>query len=110
MSSDNVGIEQARKTLGDLVTQVQQTGTAITLTRNGKPAVRIAPLEAAMTETAYLISAVTGDIVPGAELADPDGDIPEGLLSVFDPDELAKYLTKEELPEAADDVNEEERA
>ncbi|MEU0488130.1 fumarate reductase/succinate dehydrogenase flavoprotein subunit [Nocardiopsis sp. NPDC006139] len=40
----------------------------------------------------------------------PVPDIPGDLLSVFDPDELAKYLTKEELPEAAGGVDGEERA
>lgn len=40
MSSKEVGIEQARKTLGDLVTAVQQ-GADVILTRNGKPAARI---------------------------------------------------------------------
>lgn len=41
MSSKEVGIEEARKRLGDLVTAAQQ-GTDIVLTRNGKPAARIA--------------------------------------------------------------------
>ncbi|MBM0257036.1 type II toxin-antitoxin system Phd/YefM family antitoxin [Micromonospora sp. 4G55] len=40
MSSKEVGIEEARKRLGDLVTAAQQ-GTDIILTRNGKPAARI---------------------------------------------------------------------
>jgi prevent-host-death family protein len=42
MSSENIGIEEARKRLGDLVTAVQQ-GADIVLTRNGKPAARIVP-------------------------------------------------------------------
>lgn len=41
MSSKEVGIEEARKRLGDLVTAAQQ-GTDIILTRNGKPAARLA--------------------------------------------------------------------
>ncbi len=40
MSSKYVGIEDARKQLGPLVTAVQQ-GTDVVLTRNGKPAARI---------------------------------------------------------------------
>ncbi|MDE3721191.1 fumarate reductase/succinate dehydrogenase flavoprotein subunit [Nocardiopsis sp. N85] len=40
----------------------------------------------------------------------PVPDIPPELLALFDPDELAKYLTKEELPETAADADEEERA
>jgi prevent-host-death family protein len=40
IGSEYIGIETARKTLGDLVTAVQQ-GTDVVLTRNGKPAARI---------------------------------------------------------------------
>jgi prevent-host-death family protein len=40
MSSENIGIEDARKRLGDLVTAAQQ-GTDIVLTRNGRPVARI---------------------------------------------------------------------
>lgn len=40
MSSKVVGIEDARKRLGDLITAVQQ-GTDIIVTRNGKPAARL---------------------------------------------------------------------
>ncbi|MBQ1163303.1 type II toxin-antitoxin system prevent-host-death family antitoxin, partial [Streptomyces sp. A73] len=36
MSSTKVGIEEARKTLGDLANEVRYTGTTITLTRHGK--------------------------------------------------------------------------
>jgi prevent-host-death family protein len=53
MSSQHVGIETARKTLGDLVTAAQQ-GADIVLTRNGKPAARlIAYREPAMTIEIY---------------------------------------------------------
>lgn len=44
MNGKNVGIEEARKTLGDLVTAAQQ-GDDIVITRNGKPAARIVPIE-----------------------------------------------------------------
>lgn len=40
MSSKEVGIEEARKRLGDLVTAAQQ-GADIIITRNGKPTARI---------------------------------------------------------------------
>lgn len=40
MNRKNIGIEDARKSLGGLVTAAQQ-GTDIILTRNGKPAARI---------------------------------------------------------------------
>lgn len=56
MSSQHVGIETARKTLGDLVTAAQQ-GADIVLTRNGKPAARlIAYREPAMTDVRILTS------------------------------------------------------
>lgn len=42
MSSQEIGIEEARKRLGDLVTAARQ-GADIILTRNGKPAARIIP-------------------------------------------------------------------
>lgn len=44
MTRTHVGIEQARKTLGDLVTAVQQ-GADIVITRNGKPVVRLAKFQ-----------------------------------------------------------------
>lgn len=51
MSSKDVGIEEARKRLGDLITAAQQ-GTEIVITRNGKPAARIVAIkEPAMTTT-----------------------------------------------------------
>lgn len=37
MSSRQVGIEEARKTLGDLVNEVRYTGRGVTLTRSGTP-------------------------------------------------------------------------
>ncbi|MGW1015561.1 type II toxin-antitoxin system prevent-host-death family antitoxin [Streptomyces niveus] len=51
MSSKEVGIEDARKTLGDLANEVRYTGTSVILTRNGKQVARIAPLEPAMAIT-----------------------------------------------------------
>ncbi|MDA8371437.1 MAG: type II toxin-antitoxin system Phd/YefM family antitoxin [Nocardiopsaceae bacterium] len=44
-AAETVGIEQARKVLGELVNQVRYTGRPIVLTRNGRPAARLAPLE-----------------------------------------------------------------
>ena len=61
--SKEVGIEQARKTLGDLANEVRFTGNDIVLTRNGKPVARIAPLEEAMTV--------------GTRVTVPDYSIPE---------------------------------
>lgn len=48
MSGKQVGIEEARKTLGDLVNEVRYTGADVTLTRNGKPVARITSLEDTM--------------------------------------------------------------
>lgn len=52
MSSKAIGIEQARKILGDLGLEVQRTGRPITLTRGNSrtPIARIAPLEDTMAE------------------------------------------------------------
>ncbi|MGK3105336.1 type II toxin-antitoxin system Phd/YefM family antitoxin [Streptomyces sp. WAC05858] len=63
--SKEVGIEQARKTLGDLVNEVRYSGADITLTRNGKPVARIAPLESAMA------------IAVGTRVTVPDYSVPE---------------------------------
>lgn len=55
MSSKVIGIEEARKQLGDLVTAVQQ-GADITITRNGKPAARLVryqPEDTMTTITSY---------------------------------------------------------
>src|ERR1043165_6010017 len=46
-----IGIEEARKTLGDLVTRVQYTRELITITRNGKPAAVLAPIQEPTMET-----------------------------------------------------------
>ena len=59
MTSEYIGIEEARKTLGDLVTAVQQ-GADIVLTRNGKPAARI---------VVYKEPALTKITVPDVERA-----------------------------------------
>jgi prevent-host-death family protein len=45
MSSDEVGIEDARKRLGDYVNAALIGGTTTVITRNGRPVARIAPLE-----------------------------------------------------------------
>ena len=59
MTSSEIGIEDARKRLGDLVTAVQQ-GADIVLTRNGKPAARIVRYqqEETMITVAELAAAV----------------------------------------------------
>ncbi|MFD4595689.1 type II toxin-antitoxin system Phd/YefM family antitoxin [Streptomyces rubiginosohelvolus] len=48
MTNRMVGIEEARKTLGDLANEVRYTGNTITLTRNGKPIAQLTPMEAVM--------------------------------------------------------------
>lgn len=61
MSSKVVGIEEARKSLGDLITAAQQ-GAEITITRNGKPAVRLVtiPQDLAVIDRVADIDSVTG--------------------------------------------------
>ena len=85
MSSEYIGIETARKTLGDLVTAVQQ-GTDVVLTRNGKPAARlIAYKESTVTEhfTAWLTTDSTAldqgcaDVVVLADQNIGDDETPE---------------------------------
>jgi hypothetical protein len=49
MSSTEIGIEQARKVLGDLATRAQLTGQITYLTRNGRRVAAIVPLESIMT-------------------------------------------------------------
>jgi prevent-host-death family protein len=63
MSRKEVGIETARKTLGDLVTQVQQ-GADIILTRNGKPAVRLVNYVEEMVTITELAQRVGMDRAP----------------------------------------------
>ncbi|MFD3970347.1 type II toxin-antitoxin system Phd/YefM family antitoxin [Streptomyces cyaneofuscatus] len=49
MTNRMVGIEEARKTLGDLANEVRYTGNTITLTRHGKPIAQLTPMETGMT-------------------------------------------------------------
>jgi prevent-host-death family protein len=63
--SKEVGIEQARKTLGDLANEVRYTGADIVLTRNGTPVARIAPLENSVP------------ITVGTRITVPDYSVPE---------------------------------
>jgi prevent-host-death family protein len=66
-----VGIETARKTLGPLVTRVQEHGAEIVLTRNGKPAARIVQIPQETPITITLVSANPGDVIDGVEISDP---------------------------------------
>jgi prevent-host-death family protein len=58
MTEQMIGIEEARKTLGDLVAGVRHTGRPVTLTKNGKPAARIVPYVQA---SEYDVIRVAGD-------------------------------------------------
>ncbi|MFC8723746.1 hypothetical protein [Streptomyces bacillaris] len=44
MTNRTIGIEMARKVLGDLANEVRYTKTTITLTRNGAPIAQLAPI------------------------------------------------------------------
>jgi prevent-host-death family protein len=50
--AEHIGIEEARKNLGPLVSRVQYSGAEIILTRNSKPAAMLVPIpqEPAMTD------------------------------------------------------------
>lgn len=64
MTSVNVGIEDARKRLGDLITATQQ-GIDVTITRNGKPAARLVYIpEETMMTVAELAAAVDMSSAP----------------------------------------------
>lgn len=80
MSSNKVSIEEARKRLGDYVTAAALTGTTTIITRNGRPAARIAPLEDFMTTTtvygewADVESEITVEATVGQYLGEFGGD------------------------------------
>lgn len=59
MNSNHVGIEEARKRLGDLVTAAQQ-GADIVITRNGKPAVRLVVVQEDIMVTVAELAAAVG--------------------------------------------------
>lgn len=77
MSSKEIGIEQARKVLGDLANEVRYTGADIILTRKGKPIARIAPLEGTVNTYTYAIECSDDETVwqaveSGTETTDDD--------------------------------------
>lgn len=81
MSSREVGIEQARKTLGDLANEVRYSGNDIVLTRNGKPVARLAPLKEnpmSANATRALAEATTIMRNAGLPMADRDAEHPLG--------------------------------
>ncbi|MFT9669332.1 type II toxin-antitoxin system Phd/YefM family antitoxin [Streptomyces rhizosphaericola] len=54
MSERHIGIEDARKILGDLVDEVRYTGAEVTLTRYGKPVARLCPATESVSEEAAM--------------------------------------------------------
>lgn len=88
MNSMNVGIEEARKRLGDLITAAQQ-GTDVTITRNGKPAARITRIqEDAMATYTVEIQAGNDDgtiwqAMHPAENINDNGSAEQVALDVF---------------------------
>lgn len=101
MTSKNVGIEEARGKLGDLVTAAQQ-GTNIIITRNGRPAARlVAYREDSMT--APIDDQVHQEIVTGTEAAalraagiDADSivETPDGTVTVVRGDADARFSVR----------------
>lgn len=73
-----IGIEQARKTLGDLVNQAQYSHTITYLTRNGRPVAAIVPLERIMQTTA------TYDTTQAAQALMADGFSRGDVLATID--------------------------
>lgn len=73
--SREIGVEEARKHLGDFVDDAAVDGTVTYLTRRGRRYAAIVPLsrikEPAM-HTVTLVSAVVGDRVDGIEVSDPE--------------------------------------
>lgn len=67
MSSKEIGLREARAKLGDLVTAAMYGQTTI-ITRNGRPAARIAPLE----ETSMDTEIITDQVI--TTLGDHSGD------------------------------------
>lgn len=59
MSSENIGVEEARKVLGDLVTKAEQ-GTDIILTRRGRPAARLTRY---LEDTMVTIADITAELL-----------------------------------------------
>lgn len=69
-----IGIEDARKRLGDLVTAVQQ-GADVILTRNGKPSARLVRFQEETVTTSYTETFSFGNPFSIAELGmSPDMD------------------------------------
>ena len=51
-----IGIEQARKSLGDIANRAQLTGAITYLTRNGRRIAAVVPLELTMQNTEYTVT------------------------------------------------------
>lgn len=116
MTRQDIGIEEARKRLGDLVTVAQQ-GTDVILTRNGKPAARIVRYIDEVVTVADIAAAVGMRAAPekvamfAGCFTEPDfartGRLPKpwhgkGLAAEFTRDEADQIIT--EWHEAASDA------
>ena len=117
MSSQNIGIEEARGKLGDLVTAVQQ-GADIILTRNGKPAARIIRYQEDTMTTTYstrdeaiqreIIDAIEANRTATADEYDVDaiaaevlGGYEDGYACQVDEDEFWAVVERHERPTVA---------
>lgn len=75
--SESIGIEDARKRLGDLATAAQY-GQSTTLTRNGRPIARIVPIEENAMAPIVLVAAPRHTAIPGSTILDSP-DCPLGV-------------------------------
>lgn len=92
MTSKEVGIEEARKRLGDLVTAAQQ-GADIILTRNGKPAARLTRYEEpTMTAYGILTDYTTGEDIRAATADEHARSLAAGETGAFDLDGRAVFV------------------
>lgn len=79
MSEREIGIEEARKTLGDLIDAARLTGASTVITRHGKPAARIVPIteESTMSDTTTSYgtwATLTGELDVHQGIAEALGD------------------------------------
>jgi antitoxin (DNA-binding transcriptional repressor) of toxin-antitoxin stability system len=83
-----IGIEQARKTLGDLANRAQIAGETTYLTRNGRRIARIAPLEETVTTTTEY-----GQLIPSTDRT----------ITTYIADSLGDYAGDYDIPAIVDE-------
>jgi len=104
MIQREIGIEEARKTLGDIVASVRHTGQSVILTKNGKPAARIVPVEI-VTYYAVVVRGEQpgslGEDLAGSEV-ETDAEIAEWAMAngvTSDDPDVWVLVTEDDEPE-----------